>query len=102
MTPRSFRKLVIAYGGDLRRWPETERTKARALARATPMLSALLAEAAQLDQMLERLGSGSALSERRLRGLIKRAAREIAAAAPARTDPPRPRRKAPTRAAEDC
>ena len=54
MTPERFCKCVDAYGADLRRWPETERVAARALAeRGLPELSQRLAEAARLDDWLE-------------------------------------------------
>jgi len=95
MTPKEFRKLVATYGSDLARWPGDQRAQAQALTRATPELRALLAEAAQLDQALRALGSGSDLAEPRLRKLIQRAAREIAVA-------PQSRRTVRARAAEDC
>jgi hypothetical protein len=79
MTPTTFRKLVVAYGGDLGKWPARQRPKARALADATPELRALLDEAAELDRALQRLRGRPDLSEQRLRALIGRAARAIAA-----------------------
>jgi hypothetical protein len=100
MTPSTFRKLVIAYGGDLRDWPGARRSQADALARATPELRCLLEEAAGLDRALRRLGSRSALSEQRLRSLIGRAARAIAAAAEPPAKPARRTGRAP--AVEDC
>jgi hypothetical protein len=100
MTPKEFRKLVAAYGGNLSRWPEGERSHAAALS-ATPELRGLLAEASRLDAALQALGAGSALGERRLHDLIRRAAREIGAAAPAKGKAAaRPKGRAP--GAEDC
>ena len=100
MTPKAFRKLVIAYGGDLSHWPAAQRVPARALARATPELAALLEEAARLDQALQQVASRSELSEQRLRRLIERAAREIADAAGRPGLLLRRRGRAPE--AEDC
>lgn len=100
MTPKEFRKLVAAYGGDLSRWPEGERSRAAALS-ATPELRGLLAEASRLDAALQALGAGSALGERRLHDLIRRAAREIGAAAPTKGKAAA-RRKGRGPGAEDC
>ena len=54
MTPDRFRSLADAYGGDLRRWPEADRTAAHALlAQGQPELHRLLAEARLLDDVLD-------------------------------------------------
>lgn len=46
-------KMVIeAYGGDLERWPESERAELAALATGTPEAASLLAEARALDGVL--------------------------------------------------
>jgi hypothetical protein len=49
-----FRELVDAYGGDPRRWPLTERGPAAELLAASAEARAVLAEAAALDQLLDR------------------------------------------------
>ncbi|HEY1073742.1 hypothetical protein, partial [Brevundimonas sp.] len=53
MTYERFETLADAYGGDLRRWPETEREAARALLDSDPRAAALLAEADGLDALLD-------------------------------------------------
>lgn len=54
MTLERFKALAESYGGDLARWPESEREAARALLISTPAaLDAVLVEAAQLDRMLD-------------------------------------------------
>ena len=67
MTPERFEHLADAYGGDLRRWPETEREAARALAAADLQAAALLHEADGLDALLDaapRVAASHALRER--------------------------------------
>lgn len=67
MTPERFEHLAGAYGGDLRRWPETEREAARALAAADRQAAALLHEADGLDALLDaapRAVASHALRER--------------------------------------
>lgn len=53
MTYERFEYLADAYGGDLRRWPESEREAARALRDADPRAAALLREADGLDALLD-------------------------------------------------
>src|SRR5260221_14201847 len=54
MTPARFSQLLEAYGADFRRWPETERASAHALvAQGSPELRRQLAEATQLDGLLD-------------------------------------------------
>jgi hypothetical protein len=52
LTPARFAALAEAYGGDIARWPEEERTAAFLLA-ADPTMQALLADAGRLDAELE-------------------------------------------------
>lgn len=53
MTAERFLALVAAYGADWRRWPETERTAARAFATAEPAIARdALAEADAVDALL--------------------------------------------------
>lgn len=47
-----FEELADAWGGDLRRWPESVRGEAAAFAEANPQAAAILAEAAALDNVL--------------------------------------------------
>lgn len=62
MKAERFHALAEAYGGDLRRWPASERGFAESLIAADPSLKAALEEAALLDVMLEtsRLSAASA------------------------------------------
>lgn len=53
MTLQRFSALLDAYGADARRWPSAERAAAVAFARDSAAASALLAEAAALDAMLD-------------------------------------------------
>lgn len=54
MTPARFAALAEAYGGEIARWPEAEREAARALLAGHPETQAsVLAEAAQLDRLLD-------------------------------------------------
>jgi hypothetical protein len=54
MTPERFRVLLQAYGADLQRWPDDERSEARALAaQDSPELRRCLAEEAALDGWLD-------------------------------------------------
>lgn len=54
MTLEKFEDLAEIYGGEIARWPEGEREAARALLAADPeRLSSVLAEAAQLDRLLD-------------------------------------------------
>ena len=67
MTPERFEHLADAGGGDLRRWAETEREAARALAAADLQAAALLHEADGLDALLDaapRVAASHALRER--------------------------------------
>ena len=55
MTPDRFEALAQAYGGDLRRWPEAERTAAAGFALAHPVdAEKMLGHAAALDAALDR------------------------------------------------
>ena len=53
MSPERFHDLVQAYGADLRRWPAAEREGAARLLNTEPALHLALAEAAQLDALLD-------------------------------------------------
>lgn len=54
MTIERFEDLAGAYGGEIARWPEGEREAARALLAAQPeRLGAVLAQAADLDRLLD-------------------------------------------------
>ncbi|ALL12601.1 hypothetical protein [Caulobacter henricii] len=54
MTLERFKSLAESYGGDLARWPESEREAARALLISTSgALEPVLVEAAQLDRLLD-------------------------------------------------
>ena len=54
MTVERFEDLAGAYGGEIARWPEGEREAARALLAAQPQrLGAVLAQAADLDRLLD-------------------------------------------------
>jgi len=54
MTLERFEDLAQTYGGEIARWPEGEREAARALlAENAARLSPVLAEAAQLDRLLD-------------------------------------------------
>jgi hypothetical protein len=58
MTPETaterFEELAQTYGGEIARWPEGEREAARALlAENAAQLSLVLADAAQLDRLLD-------------------------------------------------
>ena len=67
MTRERFEYLADAYGGDLRRWPETEREAARALAATDLQAATLLREADGLDALLDaapRVVASHALRER--------------------------------------
>lgn len=53
MTSERFLAIVLAYGADARRWPETERAAARAFAAAHPTLAGpALAEGDAADALL--------------------------------------------------
>ena len=54
MTLERFEDLAEIYGGEIARWPEGEREAARALLAENPArLSPVLADAAQLDRLLD-------------------------------------------------
>ena len=53
MTRERFEHLADAYGGDLRRWPQSEREAARALAATDLQAAALLRDADGLDALLD-------------------------------------------------
>jgi hypothetical protein len=54
MTSVRFAALAEAYGGEIARWPEGEREAARALLASHPeALAQVLADAAQLDRLLD-------------------------------------------------
>lgn len=53
MTRERFEHLADAYGGDLRRWPQSEREAARALAATDIQAAALLRDADGLDALLD-------------------------------------------------
>ena len=48
-----FQELVAAYGGDVRRWPAAERETAQEFAGREPAAARLLADAADLDRLLD-------------------------------------------------
>lgn len=52
MDMKRFAELADAYGGDIERWPATERPAAQALAGSNPDAAAVLAEARRLDAIL--------------------------------------------------
>lgn len=55
MTPERFCALLDAYGADLQRWPEAERSAAHLLAaQDVPELRRLLIDAASLDSVLDK------------------------------------------------
>lgn len=55
MTSERFHALVQAYGGDARRWPDSERAAALAFRATHPELArAVLAEADAVDDLLSR------------------------------------------------
>lgn len=53
LTLARFTELVEAYGAELARWPELERARASELIEAQPQAAELLAEAAELDALLD-------------------------------------------------
>lgn len=53
LTLARFTELLDAYGAELTRWPELERPRAAELIDAQPQAAKLLAEAAQLDGLLD-------------------------------------------------
>lgn len=55
MTRERFESLIEAYGGDLARWPHSERLAAYAFAQSTPEAAALLADGKALDRLLSSL-----------------------------------------------
>ncbi|MEQ8405676.1 MAG: hypothetical protein RKE49_11305 [Oceanicaulis sp.] len=57
MTLTRFKALCEAYGGDLRRWPATERADAEALSAQSAEARDVLAEAALLDAALSQARS---------------------------------------------
>ena len=66
-----FEALAEAYGGDIRRWPQAERTAAQALLAQDPTAQAMLAAAGWLDAAMDdwRVGAPSAaLRERIIEG----------------------------------
>src|SRR5262245_52818397 len=52
ITAERFKALLEAYGGDLARWPDSERLAAHAYAQGAPEAPALLAEARRIDALL--------------------------------------------------
>ncbi|MFA6178950.1 MAG: hypothetical protein WC696_04980 [Candidatus Methylopumilus sp.] len=53
MTPERFRILTAAYGADLGRWPEAERSEAAQFAtQNSPELALAMRDAAMLDELL--------------------------------------------------
>lgn len=60
MTPDRFATLIDAYGASPERWPASERQAALAYLEATPAARTLVAEAARLDALLDRLELPSA------------------------------------------
>jgi len=53
MTPERFRILTAAYGADLSRWPEAERSEATQLAtQSSPEIAVAMKDAAMLDDQL--------------------------------------------------
>lgn len=77
MTESRFRYLAEAYGSHIERWPEAERTAARALLADRPELERVLASEAELDAVFEELGAPEVPSslERRLLDIPKRVVR---------------------------
>lgn len=54
MSVARFEALAEAYGGEIARWPEAEREAARALLASDPTrLASVLAEASQVDRLLD-------------------------------------------------
>lgn len=54
MSVARFEALAESYGGEIARWPEGEREAARALLASDPTrLAAVLAEASQVDRLLD-------------------------------------------------
>ena len=78
MTPDTVRRLMVLHGGDLRHWPEALREEAETLLSASRELRALLEQGSELDQALRAASLPVDVTDRRLRLVIKRAAREIA------------------------
>lgn len=76
MTAERFAALAEAYGGDLRRWPETERDAARAFREAEPATAESLLEAERwMDSALDgapRPSPSAALRERVLASAARR------------------------------
>jgi|GEM_PF-1278057 len=73
MSPDRFAALAGGFGGDLERWPPSEREVARRLAAARPTLTeAVLADARRLDRTLDAAPAMSPSPE--LRDRIVRAA----------------------------
>lgn len=62
MNRERFVQLLDAYGADFRRWPAETRTSAAAYAAQDAEAAALMAEARQLDAMLDAGSVGSAPS----------------------------------------
>jgi anti-sigma factor RsiW len=52
MTEDRFAALLEAYGAEPRRWPEDERAATQAFARTDPRAAALMAAAADIDDLL--------------------------------------------------
>ncbi|TXI06389.1 MAG: hypothetical protein E6Q76_09800 [Rhizobium sp.] len=73
MNGERFEALVAAYGGDIGRWPQTERAAAREFAQS-PTAAKALAGAADLDALLDTyvVKSGSAGLENRIDALLVR------------------------------
>jgi hypothetical protein len=60
LSPERFQALAETYGGDIARWPESCREQARALlARDPEGLGAILAEASDLDHLLDLAPAGA-------------------------------------------
>lgn len=63
MTPDRFATLVDAYGASPDRWPAAERPAALAYLNATQAAQALVAEAARLDALLDRVAVPAVLAQ---------------------------------------
>jgi len=72
MTLKRFRILAESYGADLQRWPEPLRSAARALLDTSAEAQAIIARAAQLDQVIS--AAHAARAERLWRGASAAAA----------------------------
>ncbi|MBU4433538.1 MAG: hypothetical protein KKC14_03875 [Alphaproteobacteria bacterium] len=60
LSPERFQALAETYGGDIARWPELCREQARALLAHDPEgLGAILAEASDLDHLLDLAPAGA-------------------------------------------